>query len=99
LGTGLSGGAVPIFGGIVLSSERMNRIVEIDRENPMVTTEPGIITGSFRKRWNLRGFFIRFAQTSEDRLRSELYSQSGEDLRSLKGYLQYKFFLYRKSKD
>ncbi len=43
-GSGLSGGAVPLFGGILLSTERMNRILEIDRENMTVTVEPGVIT-------------------------------------------------------
>ena len=33
LGTGLSGGAVPLYGGIVLSLERMNKLIEIDQEN------------------------------------------------------------------
>jgi glycolate oxidase len=42
-GTGLSGGAVPIYGGIVLSLERMNRILEIDRDNFVATVEPGVI--------------------------------------------------------
>lgn len=32
-GSGLSGGAVPVYGGIILSVERMNRILEIDRQN------------------------------------------------------------------
>ena len=41
-GTGLSGGAVPIYGGIVLSSERMNRILEIDEDNFSATVEPGV---------------------------------------------------------
>jgi glycolate oxidase len=36
-GYGLSGGAVPVLGGIVLSLEKMNRILEIDKENLMVT--------------------------------------------------------------
>jgi glycolate oxidase len=57
LGTGLSGGAVPIFGGIVLSCERMNRIVEIDRENLMLTTEPGIITGQLQEAVEAEGLF------------------------------------------
>lgn len=43
-GTGLSGGSIPIFGGIVLSLEKMNKIIEIDRENMMITVEPGVIT-------------------------------------------------------
>jgi glycolate oxidase len=42
-GQGLSGGAVPVHGGLVLSLERMNRIVEIDTENLMVSTEPGVM--------------------------------------------------------
>jgi glycolate oxidase len=40
-GTGLSGGAVPIYEGIVLSVERMNRILEIDEDNFVATVEPG----------------------------------------------------------
>ena len=43
-GTGLSGGALPIHGGIVMSIERMDRIIEIDRENLMAVVEPGVIT-------------------------------------------------------
>jgi glycolate oxidase len=43
-GTGLSGGALPVRGGIVLSLDRMNRIVEIDRGNLMAVVEPGVIT-------------------------------------------------------
>lgn len=41
-GTGLSGGCVPLYGGIVLSLERMDRIVEIDRENFAAIVEPGV---------------------------------------------------------
>lgn len=43
-GTGLSGGALPVCGGFVLAAERMNRILEIDRENLMAVVEPGVIT-------------------------------------------------------
>ncbi len=57
LGTGLSGGAVPIYGGIVLSCERMNKIIDIDRENLMVTTEPGIITGELQRTVEAEGLF------------------------------------------
>lgn len=42
--TGLSGGALPVFGGIALSMERFNQILEIDERNLQVTTEPGVIT-------------------------------------------------------
>ncbi len=41
--TGLSGGALPVKGGIALSLERMNRILEIDQENLMAVVEPGVL--------------------------------------------------------
>ena len=56
-GTGLSGGAIPLHGGIVLSCERMERIMEIDSENLMVTTEPGVITGDLQKAVEAEGLF------------------------------------------
>ena len=43
-GTGLSGGALPHLGGLVISMERFNNILEIDDRNLQVTTEPGVIT-------------------------------------------------------
>ena len=43
-GSGLSGGAIPQYGGIVVSLEKMNRILDIDLENLMVTVEPGVVT-------------------------------------------------------
>lgn len=43
-GSGLSGGAVPVYGGILLSVERMNHILEIDRENMVAVVEPGVVT-------------------------------------------------------
>jgi glycolate oxidase len=56
-GYGLSGGAVPVLGGIVLSLERMNRILEIDEENLMVTVEPGVITGDIHRAVEAEGLF------------------------------------------
>ncbi len=56
-GTGLSGGAVPLHGGIVLSCERMEKIIEIDSENLMVTAEPGVITGDLQKAVEAEGLF------------------------------------------
>ncbi len=41
--TGLSGGALPIFGGVVLSSEKLNKIIDIDTDNLQVIVEPGVI--------------------------------------------------------
>src|SRR5690242_12588294 len=43
-GTGLSGGALPHLGGVLLSIERLNKIIEIDERNLQVITEPGVIT-------------------------------------------------------
>jgi glycolate oxidase len=43
-GTGLSGGSIPVKGGIVLLTTAMNRIIEIDAEDLSVTVEPGVIT-------------------------------------------------------
>jgi len=48
-GTGLSGGAVPACGGILLSFERMNRILELDTENLCMTVEPGVITAEITR--------------------------------------------------
>lgn len=43
-GTGLSGGALPHLGGVLLSTERLNKIIDIDERNLQVITEPGVIT-------------------------------------------------------
>ena len=56
-GHGLSGGAVPVHGGIVLSLEKMQRILEIDKENLMVTVEPGVITGDLHRAVEAEGLF------------------------------------------
>jgi len=56
-GYGLSGGAVPVFGGIVLSTEKMNRILEIDKQNLMITVEPGVITGDIHRAVEAEGLF------------------------------------------
>ncbi|MCX6090580.1 MAG: FAD-binding oxidoreductase [Atribacterota bacterium] len=49
-GSGLSGGAIPARGGVVLSLERMNRILEVDHENLMVVVEPGVITNEINRK-------------------------------------------------
>ena len=56
-GTGLSGGALPQLGGVVLSTERMNRILEIDERNLQVTTEPGVITEVLQDAVKEKGLF------------------------------------------
>lgn len=48
-GTGLSGGCVPLFGGIVLSLEKMNRVLEIDEANQVAVVEPGVTLGQLQQ--------------------------------------------------
>lgn len=47
-GTGLSGGALPIHSGIILSMERFNQILEVDERNLQATVEPGVINEVFQ---------------------------------------------------
>ncbi len=56
-GQGLSGGCVPAMGGVILSLEKMNSILEIDQENLMVTVEPGVITGDLHRAVEALGLF------------------------------------------
>ena len=56
-GTGLSGGALPVYGGVVLSLERMNRIIEIDTANMMAVVESGVITSVFQDTLEEMGLF------------------------------------------
>lgn len=56
-GTGLSGGALPQLGGVLLSMERMNSILEIDERNLQVTTEPGVITEILQNAVKEKGLF------------------------------------------
>ncbi len=56
-GYGLSGGAVPVCGGIVLSLEKMNRILEIDKNNLMITVEPGVVTSKIHEAVEKEGLF------------------------------------------
>jgi len=56
-GSGLAGGAVPLFGGIVLSCERLNRILEIDTENMVAVAEAGVITNELCRAVDEVGLF------------------------------------------
>lgn len=47
-GSGMCGGALPVRGGVVLSTERMTRIKEIDAGDLIAVTEPGVITGKLQ---------------------------------------------------
>ncbi|NLJ67882.1 MAG: FAD-binding protein [Firmicutes bacterium] len=55
-GTGLCGACVPIHGGILLSTARLNRILEIDTDNLMATVEPGVILLDFQETVEKLGF-------------------------------------------
>lgn len=56
-GTGLSGGALPVLGGVVISFERMNKIIEIDERNLQIITEPGVITEVLQNAVKEKGLF------------------------------------------
>jgi glycolate oxidase len=56
-GTGLSGGALPHLGGVLISMERMNSILNIDERNLQVTTEPGVITEVLQNEVKEKGLF------------------------------------------
>ncbi|HRJ86830.1 MAG TPA: FAD-binding protein, partial [Ignavibacteria bacterium] len=56
-GTGLSGGALPIHGGICLSMARFNRIIDIDTQNFQATVQPGVITQVFQEEVEKLGLF------------------------------------------
>jgi len=56
-GTGLSGGALPVEGGIVISLTRMNRILDLDIPNARVVVEPGVVNATVSQRVAPYGYF------------------------------------------
>ena len=56
-GTGLCGGCVAVRGGIVLSTERMKRVLEVDEKNMTATVEPGVLLMEFPKALEGTGLF------------------------------------------
>jgi len=56
-GTGLSGAALPVYGGVVLAMDRFNRILDIDERNLQATVEPGVITQIFQETLIEKGLF------------------------------------------
>ncbi|MBT9136482.1 MAG: putative FAD-linked oxidoreductase [Firmicutes bacterium] len=56
-GSGLSGGAIPIYGGILLSVEKMNKVLDIDYGNMMITAEAGIVTNDINALIKEKGLF------------------------------------------
>ena len=56
-GTGYTGGAVPLYGGVVVSMERFSRIVEIDEVNLVAVVEPNVVTGDLQAAVERVGLF------------------------------------------
>lgn len=56
-GTGLTGGAVPINGGIVLSTEKINHILSISKADLTAEVETGVVTGTLKKTLESQGLY------------------------------------------
>lgn len=56
-GTGYTGGSVPTRGGVLLSCERLNRILEIDQQNLLAVVEPNVVTGDLQDAVERVGLF------------------------------------------
>jgi glycolate oxidase len=56
-GTGLSGGALPHLGGVLISTDRLNTILKIDEDNLQIITEPGVITEVLQNAVKEKGLF------------------------------------------
>jgi len=57
-GTGICGGAIPIVDGVLLSTERLDRVIEVDKSNLMVVVESGVTLGSMLKAVEAAGMFF-----------------------------------------
>ncbi len=56
-GSGLAGGALPVEGGLVISTKRMDKILHLDEQNFQVTVEPGMITENLQNTLKDKGLF------------------------------------------
>ncbi|OGL39792.1 MAG: glycolate oxidase subunit GlcD [Candidatus Schekmanbacteria bacterium RIFCSPHIGHO2_02_FULL_38_11] len=56
-GSGFSGGSLPVNGGVVLATSKMDRILELDEENLTVDVEPGVVTEKLQKFVEAKGLF------------------------------------------
>ncbi|NLN63593.1 MAG: FAD-binding protein [Myxococcales bacterium] len=56
-GTGKSGGAIPIVGGLVLDTTALNQVLDVDRHNLLAVVQPGLITGDFQAHLEGLGLF------------------------------------------
>lgn len=57
-GSGLSGGAIPTFGGILISVEKMNKVIELDVDNMAIVVESGIVTNDLAQLVQSKGLFF-----------------------------------------
>jgi glycolate oxidase len=57
-GTGLAGGSIPSSGGIVVSTERLNRIISIDRDSMMAVVEPGVVNAALQAEASKKGLMF-----------------------------------------
>jgi glycolate oxidase len=65
-GSGMTGGSLPVEGGIVLAMSRLNRILEIDKDNLIAHAEPGVVTGHFHRAVESEGLFYPPDPSSSD---------------------------------
>jgi len=65
-GSGMTGGSLPVKGGVVLVMTKMNKILDIDCDNFIATVEPGVITGHFHEAVEKRGLFYPPDPASSD---------------------------------
>ncbi len=56
-GSGYTGGALPVKGGVLISFEKMDKILEIDEENSIARVQPGVVTFNLQKEVEKRGLF------------------------------------------
>lgn len=56
-GTGMTGGSLPVAGGLVMAMSRFDKIIELDQVNQLGVVEPGVITGNFQKEVSRVGLF------------------------------------------
>ncbi len=56
-GSGMTGGSVPVSGGVVMVMTRFNQIIQIDRDNLVAHVEPGVTTGAFARAVEHEGLF------------------------------------------
>jgi glycolate oxidase len=75
--TGLSGGALPVNGGILISLLRMNRILEIDEKNMQVRVEPGVVSADLQEA--LKGFDLFFPPDPSSTIESTLGGNVAEN--------------------